>query len=205
MSGIRELNPVFSRGLYTVGQWICSSVFHGLWRFELKGAERLPPQGTGVILAANHRSLIDPPLVGCDLPYPLFYFAKAELFEIPVLGWYIRRVNSFPVSRREQDVGAFKTALRVLRAKQALLLFPEGGRRLDPKRQFKAKPGVGMLAGKAQVPVIPVGIIGTDRLGSFPKVKVRFGEIMLPPAPEDTDYQAYSERVMERIKELCHE
>jgi len=200
----RDVNPFYSAVLYRVGQWVCAGVFKLLWRFELHGVDHLPKRAKGVILAVNHRSYIDPPLVGCRLDYPLFFFAKQELFSIPLLGWYIRRVNSFPVSRSDHDVGAFKTALRVLRAEQPLVLFPEGGRRLDPRRQFKAKPGVGMLAGKAQVPVIPVGIFGADRLGQFPKVIVRYGKPIPPPSPEDTDYQRYSDRIMERIKELCH-
>ena len=204
MSSYRELNPVYSPFLYRAGQVVQSFVYHLLWRLNVSGVENIPGPGQGAILAANHRSLIDPPLVGCDLAFPLFYFAKAELFRVPVLGWYIRRVNSFPVSRTDHDIGAFKMALRVLHGNQKLLLFPEGGRRLDPKRQFKSKAGVGMLAGKAQVPVVPVGIIGSDRLDRFARVHVRFGKALPPPAPEDLDYQRYSDRVMEHIKELCH-
>jgi len=80
------------------------------------------------------------------IPYHVNYFAKEELFEIPVVGWYIRRVNAFPVNRNEADVGAVKTAQRILEAGEGLVLFPEGGRRRDPKRQWQAKSGVGLLA-----------------------------------------------------------
>ncbi len=204
MSSPLDLNPAYSPFLYRWGQFFISHISHLFWGLRVSGKENIPPLGQGAILAANHRSLLDPPLVGCELAFPIFYFAKAELFDIPLLGWYIRRVNSFPVSRMDHDVGAFKMALRVLQRKEKLLLFPEGGRRLDPTRQFKAKAGVGLLAGKAQVPVIPVGIIGSDRLGKCAQLEVRFGRPLPPPSPEETDYQHYSDSVMQRVKELCH-
>jgi len=64
--------------------------------------------------------------VGSAIPYPVHFFAKEELFKIPVLGWYIRRVNAFPVNRGQGDIGAVKTAQRVLEAGEGLVLFPEG-------------------------------------------------------------------------------
>ncbi len=202
----RDINPVYSPWLYASTKWLQSTAFDVLWRRHVEGKEHIPPFGTPVIFAANHRSLSDPSNVGSCVPYPIFYFAKEELFDIPVVGWGIRRVNSFPVKRKEGDVGAFKTAMQVLQKGGGLMLFPEGGRRLDPKRQFKAKAGVGMLACKTGAMVVPVGVRNAEGFTKFAPLKVRFGKPMMPPSkPTADDYQTFSDAVMNRIKELCHE
>ncbi len=160
----RAVNPVYNPLLYTVGKNLQSAAFQVLWRRRVKGLENVPPLGTPAIFAANHRSLTDPSNVGSALPYPIFYFAKEELFQVPLLGWYIRRVNSFPVKRKENDITALKTAVHVLEGGGGLMLFPEGGRRLDPATQFQAKAGVGLLACKTGARIIPVGIKNAERL-----------------------------------------
>ena len=88
-------NPLFSPALYAVGKFITGGSFDLFWRRQVRGQEHIPPPGTGVIFAANHRSLADPNLVGSAVPYPIHYFAKEELLQVPILGWYIRRVNAF--------------------------------------------------------------------------------------------------------------
>lgn len=200
----REVNPVFSPFLYAVGKFVQSTALDVLWRRRIYGLEHVPPFGTPAIFAANHRSLSDPANVGSCLSYPIFYFAKEELFQVPVLGWYIRRVNSFPVRRKENDVGALKTAFDVLTHGGGLMLFPEGGRRIDPARQWVAKAGVGMLACKTGARVVPVGIKNADHLKSFPRIEVRFGKPLFPPAAAGREeYQKFTDEVMSRIKELC--
>ena len=200
----RDVNPVYSPVLYAIGKAVQSFAFDTIWRRRVRGQENIPPFGTPVIFAANHRSLSDPSNVGSAVPYPIFYFAKEELFSVPVVGWYIRRVNSFPVKRGKNDVGALKTAVSVLEHGGALTLFPEGGRRLDAARQWKAKAGVGLLACKTGARIVPVGIKNSDRFTSLGRLEVAFGKPIFPPANADTqDYQALADRVMERIKELC--
>jgi 1-acyl-sn-glycerol-3-phosphate acyltransferase len=202
---VRSLNPYYSPFLYRWGQRVCGSIFRTVWRCDVRGIEHVQTLPPGpVIFAANHRSYIDPPLIGSLVPHTIFYFAKEELFAIPLIGWYIRRVNSFPVRRSAHDVGAFKTALDVLHAGYPLLLFPEGGRRLDPRKQWAARAGVGMLAAKTGASVIPVGLLNTEKLGRLAKIEVRFGAPI--PAPGDTggeSYQNYADLVMSRIRELC--
>ncbi len=174
---------------------------------SVSGLENVPPFGTPVIFAGqssvSHRSFECRELL---IPYPIFYFAKEELFRVPLLGWYIRRVNSFPVRRKEHDVGALKTALEVLKHGGGLMLFPEGGRRLDPAHQWKAKAGVGMLACMTGARVIPVGNKNAERfLSSFPQLGSRIWETDLFP-PKNADHEAYqrfADEVMTRIKELC--
>jgi 1-acyl-sn-glycerol-3-phosphate acyltransferase len=201
---IETLNPYYSPNLYRWGQRFCWSFFRTVGRCEVTGLENIPMEKRAIIFAANHRSLIDPPLLGSIIPRPIFYFAKEELFKIPFVGWYIRRVNSFPVRRSVHDVGALKTSLAVLTAGYPLLLFPEGGRRLDPRMQWKARAGVGMLAAKTGALVIPVGIRNTEHMNRLAKVRVRFGTPI--PAPADTGgevYQHFADQVMSRIQELC--
>src|ERR1700733_578428 len=177
----RAVNPVYSPLLYTVGKNLQSTAFNVLWRRRVSGLENVPSLGTPAIFAANHRSLTDPSNVGSALPYPIFYFAKEELFQVPLLGWYIRRVNSFPVKRKENDITALKTAVHVLEGGGGLMLFPEGGRRLDPATQWQAKAGVGLLACKTGARIIPVGIKNAERLTSLASLEVVFGKPIFPP------------------------
>lgn len=197
-----EANPYFNGLLYFIGQTFSHLIFNTIWRRRVFGRENIPPPGTPVIFAANHRSNADPNLVGSMVPYPIHYFAKEELFKVPLVGWYIRRVNAFPVKRGEGDVGAFKTAMKILRAGEGLLLFPEGGRRLDPRRQFRAKSGVGMLAIKTGAQVVPVAVRNSERFSKFAQIEVIFGAPIKPPTSKSADYQAFSDQVMETIRQL---
>lgn len=177
-------------------------LFKIIWRREISGAENIPSEG-GVIIAPNHRSAADPPFTGSAMKRPLYFMAKEELFSVPVLGYLIRRTNAFPVSRASQgDVGAFKTALSLLGEGKAVLVFPEGGRARDV--EFRAaKQGVGMLACKAQVPVVPVRIINSDKLGKFAGLKIIFGKPVYPPKEYTKDtYMKLSREVMDAIQGL---
>jgi len=201
-----DANPYFNPFLYFIGKMVTKYSFNTIWRRQSFGREHIPPAGTPVIFAANHRSLADPNLVGTVVPYPIHYFAKEELFRVPLLGWYIRRVNAFPVKRGENDVSAFKTAVRIVKEGDGLLLFPEGGRRLDPARQWKAKAGVGMLACLTGARVVPVGIRHSERFTRLARIQVRFGPAVFPPKHAGReDYQKLSDEVMRRIRELSHE
>jgi 1-acyl-sn-glycerol-3-phosphate acyltransferase len=200
----RDVNPVYSGFLYAVGKAFQATALNVIWRRKVRGLENIPPFGTPVIFAANHRSYTDPGNAGSCVPYPLFYFAKEELFQVPILGWYIRRVNSFPVRRKEHDVGALKMAVDILEHGGGLVLFPEGGRRLDPARQWKAKAGVALLSCRTGARVVPVGIKNADRLLKFARLEVNFGKALLPPpAAGRDDYQKFADEIMIRIKELC--
>lgn len=202
----RAINDVYSAPIYSISKAFQALALNTLWRRKIYGRENIPPPGTPTLFASNHRSLSDPSNVGSCVPYPIFFFAKEELFKIPVLGWGIRRVNAFPVKRGEHDVGAFKTALKVLDKGGGLLVFPEGGRRLDPKRQWKAKAGVGLLACKTGARIVPVGVTHAESFTKLAPLVVRFGEAFYPPAhPTAEDYQNVADETMRRIKELCHE
>jgi 1-acyl-sn-glycerol-3-phosphate acyltransferase len=179
-------------------------LFGVIYRRRVSGQENIPPHGRGVIFAANHRSLADPNLLGSSVSYPINYFAKEELFHIPLVGWYIRRVNAFPVNRREADVGAVKTAQRILNAGEGLVLFPEGGRRLDPKRQWQAKSGVGLLACTTGAVVVPVGVRNSEHFTRLGKVTVHFGKPLTPPREDSREaYEKFSQVVMSHRRALA--
>ncbi|OGR87401.1 MAG: hypothetical protein A3A86_00215, partial [Elusimicrobia bacterium RIFCSPLOWO2_01_FULL_60_11] len=171
-------------------------------RIEIIGAENVPKEG-GVLIASNHLSNLDPPLIGSSLRRPIHFFAKEELFRIPVLGWWISQINAFPVKRGEHDIGAFKKARDLLVQGEGVLLFPEGHRsrtgELGPPR-----PGAAMLAVKAGVPVVPVCIMNSHRALHFKKLKVAFGRPIRPGTrtAEDRSYDIFAAEIMAAIAAL---
>ena len=192
----------YQKILYWIGRNGPRVAFQMIWRLEIRGEENIPKTG-GVLLASNHVSLADPPLIGACAPRTLYFFAKEELFRIPVLGWFIRQVNAFPVKRYEHDVGAFKRAQTLLQYGQAVVLFPEG-RRSKTGDLGKAKPGIGMLAYKAKVPVVPVCVLNSNHLKRLKPLKVWFGKPIHPdPAENEKEcYQEFSDSVLGAIADL---
>jgi 1-acyl-sn-glycerol-3-phosphate acyltransferase len=179
---------------------------------EVHGLERLPTSGP-ILVAANHGSFWDPPVLGVALPRELHYMAKAELFEVPVFGSLIRSLNAVPIRRGVADLQGIARAREVLAGGGALLVFPEGGRMKDG-RLHPARPGLGLLESHARVPIVPVYVSGTNHIRRcvlrLEKVRITVGE-PLPetlwfPTGESTTptagralYQAIGDRVMQEI------
>lgn len=137
-------------------------------RWKVTGRQNVPARGP-VLLAPNHIADCDPPFVGLSVYRPLWFMAKRELFEIPVLGPLIDFAQAFPVERGVPDRAALKRAEQLLKAGQAVVVFPEG--QLSQNGQLQPLlPGVALLALRAKVPVIPVGIVGTNVLLPYGKV-----------------------------------
>ncbi|MEW6601249.1 MAG: lysophospholipid acyltransferase family protein [Nitrospirota bacterium] len=128
--------------------------------FEVQGKENLPSKG-GVLVAANHISYLDPPLVGSLLPRRTTFMARHGLFDIPVLGWMIKYA-AFPVDRERTRPSTIKETVKRLKGGELIALFPEG-RRSDSGELMDAKRGVGMIVSLSKVPVVPVLIIGSDK------------------------------------------
>lgn len=151
------------------------------FRMEIHGTENVPVNGP-LIIAPNHSSFLDPPLVGCACPRALRFMAKAELFKNPLIGSFLRKLQAFPVHRGTADLGAIRISLERLKAGDALLLFIEGMRN-PGTHLLPPTPGVALLARQSGAPVVPVGITNTYRAMSkrafFPKpvkIKVAFGK-----------------------------
>lgn len=130
-----------------------------LFAVTATGDENVPVNGP-LIVAANHRSYLDPPLLGSWFPRTVHYMAKEELFRIPILGTLIRWSNAFPVARGEGDVGSVRRALRILKEGGVVGIFPEGTRNLTG--DVEAKAGAVLLATIARCPIVPVGLSRTN-------------------------------------------
>ena len=138
----------------------------GLYRlfggFHASGAENVPAKG-GCILASNHLSWADPPAVRIGISRPCWFMANDFLFRIPVLGWVIRFFNAFPVRRGVLDREAIRQADKLLQEGEAVVIFPEGGTTITG-RLVPFEGGPAMLALRNNVPVVPVGLAGTDKV-----------------------------------------
>jgi 1-acyl-sn-glycerol-3-phosphate acyltransferase len=150
--------------------------------FDLKvyGVDNVPNTG-GVLLLSNHLSFLDPACIGVQLRRPASYLAKSELFEVPVFGKVIPKLNAVPVRQGAGDVGAVRETIKRLKEGRVLTVFPEGARSLDGELQPLAG-GFTLIVRKAGVPIVPVGIDGSyqawKRGASLPTcapVRVKFG------------------------------
>lgn len=161
--------------LFTVWRWVA-------FRLCVEGRQHLPHHGPYIIVA-NHRSNLDPFLIGYVLyPRGLFFMAKHTLFRNRIQGFVLRQMGAFPVVRHRPDVGAVRWAHACLRRGWGLVLFPEGTRRPGQRTIQTLKSGAAALALEGRVPVVPVGLWGTDHLSGFmalgkrPLIRVVIGE-----------------------------
>ena len=181
-------------------------LLYGLFRLRARGREHLPDGA--YVLAANHNSNFDPWPLGLPL-FPeryLRFMAKSELFWTP-FKQFAFAAGAFPVRRGEHDTAALETATQLCREGHIVVMFPEGTRRkkgMRKKYEARAHTGAARIALEAGVPLVPAGIVGTDRLGRLPRLRVAYG----PPIPlddlegrEDAPRVA-TERLMAAIGEL---
>jgi len=162
---------------YSAARFLASVVLGALSGREVRGVERIPRTG-GLIVASNHISFWDPPLVGSAFTREACFMAKEELFSTPVLGPLIRGVNAIPIRRGAADLKGLARAIEALKSGLVLLMFPEGSRMRDGALH-PARPGVGMLAAQADVPIIPCYISGSNQprkwLYRGARVRIWFG------------------------------
>ena len=167
--------------LYKILKLMFIFIYSVIFPTKVTGAENVPKSGA-VILASNHLSNWDPPLVGTFIPRHLAYMAKEELFHVPILKNILVNVHTFPVRRGASDRAAIKTALTMLKAGECICMFPEGTRSRDGHiGEFKG--GSLKMAQKAGAPIVPVAISGTSSIfeknGGFRitpgNVRVAFG------------------------------
>lgn len=169
MSLDRHHERIRTRGINPVVYWITRAVlqpFLMIWfRPSRIGREHIPGSG-GVVLAANHKSFLDPFLIGLCLRRPIYFVAKRELFENRLIGWFLNCLGAFPVRRGESDEEMVATAQAVLARGDALVIFPEGTRVRDPEALGRPKRGVGRFALECGVPVVPIAVHGSERARS---------------------------------------
>ena len=188
--------------LYDLAKYSFWGAFGTIWRMRVYGGENVPKTGP-VIIACNHVSYFDPPVLGTASPRRLSYMAKEELFHVPVLGPLIGAVGAYPVDREGSATAAIKRSVEVLRRGGAIGIFPEGGR--NPKGTAQARAGVALLASLGHAPVVPARLIGTDngkRLGQF---RVYFGKPLRLPADRKASREEmanFTDEVMRAIRSL---
>ena len=163
--------------LIGMGSAVLRGIARSILRLRFEGDANLPRQGP-LIVAANHASSADPVLIGAflnaKLGRPVNWLGKRELVEFPLTGWAFRIAGIHPVDREAADLDAFRTAMRILEAGQVLAVFPEGTRSRDGALQ-QVREGVGMLALRSGAPVLPVGVIDSDRAWPRGQLLPRFG------------------------------
>jgi glycerol-3-phosphate dehydrogenase (NAD(P)+) len=176
------------RGVQPIVYWIVRAVLQPamqIWfRLSRMGREHVPKEG-GVILAANHRSFLDPFVVGICAGRPVYFVAKRELFDKRWQGWLLNALGAFPIRRGESDVESMETAKQILERGDVVVIFPEGTR-IRTGSLGKPKRGVGRLALETGAPVVPVAVHGTERARRGwrirpVKVKVRLGRPLTFP------------------------
>lgn len=177
--------------LYHIGRWAVRTFFFLFTRFEVRGRQNVPMSGA-MLVAANHLSLADPPVVGVSLGRATYFMAKEELFRSRFSGYFVSRFGAFPVHRGKLDREAIRQSEKVLSRGKALVMFPEGARKGKDASKADGYLGAALIAGRSDVPVLPVGIAGTDSLVGWawmlrrPRITVNIGvPFRLPPPPLD--------------------
>lgn len=151
--------------LYPVMVRCIRAIFAVLGGFKRRGVENVPKTG-GVLLCPNHISDADPPAVAVALPRPAWFMAKEELFSVPVLGALLRFWHGFPVKRDSADRTALRRAEELLKAGEAVVIFPEGGGNEEGTLQ-PLHPGALLIALRTRVPVVPVAVRNTNRVWPY--------------------------------------
>jgi 1-acyl-sn-glycerol-3-phosphate acyltransferase len=196
--------------LYRIGYTLCNLVGKVAFDFKVYGRENLIEDGAA-ILASNHQSYLDPPCIGMACRNDIYYLARNTLYQRPLIGPLLKRLNTVPVDRDRGDVSSIKTIIRLLRSGHRVIIFPEGTRSSDGKLQ-PARAGLGMIIAKTLAPVVPIRVFGSfealPRVGGLKlrPVSVVVGKPMRFSEDDlkgDRDaYQKLSNQVMEKIASL---
>ena len=198
---------------YGFCHYLVRNIYDMWFRGEVVGMENFPTTGP-FLIASNHASALDPPLVGCQIARQMRFFSRKSLWDNRLIAWFLDKVETIPVERDSGDVGAIKRVLQALKENRVVVLFPEGTRSLDG-HLHKPKAGIGLMACKTGVPVIPCRVYGSfeafgkgsviPRFGT--PVTIVFGRPLLAgdyddPAAGKARYETAAQRIMDRIASL---
>ena len=177
------LGPVWRHFWFPIARMALVGVMLLLGPVIARGKYRVPKSG-GLLILANHLADVDPIVVQVGCPRLIRFMGKSELFHIRVLGWILRTVGAFPVKRGEPDREALKKAISLIRAGEAVCIYPEGQLSETGELQ-ELKPGIGLIAKMTGAPVICCGLRGTNKIlpygdliprPSFRCMRVTWGE-----------------------------
>lgn len=188
--------------LYDLAKYSFWGVFGTVWRMRAYGTENVPENGP-LIIASNHVSYFDPPVLGTTSPRRISYMAKEELFSVPVLGPLIRAVGAYPVDREGSATSAIKRSVDVLRQGGCIGIFPEGGRNLSGSAEVRG--GVALLASLGKAPVVPARLVGTANAKRLEQFRVYFGRPLSLPEDRKASREEmanFTDQVMRAIRSL---
>lgn len=198
---------------YWVGHTLFKAAAKALFGYRVIGQDKLTQDGP-VLIASNHESFLDPPLVGIAYPDSVYYLARKTLFRGPT-SWLYPRWNAIPVDQDAPDMSSLKKIIKILRGGNQVVVFPEGARTLDGELQ-SGEAGVGLIAVKSKATVQPVRIFGAREAlprGSgrlkFSPITIVVGDPIELTAEEKKAkgreaYQAISDRIMGEIAKIKH-
>ena len=197
--------------LYHIGRWVVRAFLFLFTRFEVKGRENVPQRG-GVLVSANHLSLMDPPVVGVSLGRSTIFMAKEELFRSRFGRYFVSSLGAFPVHRGRLDREALRQAEVALSGNKALVMFPEGARASSTGYRPEGFVGAALIAARSGAPVLPVGITGTESMKGWgwmlrrPRITVNIGPAFVLPPPGGAhrreQLEEYTHTIMSRIADL---
>ncbi|AFY39141.1 1-acyl-sn-glycerol-3-phosphate acyltransferase [[Leptolyngbya] sp. PCC 7376] len=205
----KEREPLSSLVLYRALKWaIVQPILSSYFRCHVTGLENVPQKG-GFIAVSNHASNFDPPILAATVCRPIAFMAKEELFRVPILKQIMLTYGAYPVRRGASDRSAIRAALASLEAGWGVGIFLQGTRTKDG-RITSPKSGAALIAAKAQVPLVPISLIGTEGIlkesSLFPRpaaITVRIGEAIAPPSTvAKPALTTTTEVCAERINEL---
>ena len=183
----KKREPFASLALYHLLKWsVVSPALHTYFRLKIYGAEKVPSSG-GLVAVSNHASYFDPPILSNCVGRPVAFMAKEELFKIPVLKQGIKLFGAYPVKRSTGDRAALRAAMTAIESGWVAAVFLQGTRSDDAKITTP-KLGAAWIAAKAQVPLLPVSLWGTEKILSkgspLPKstpLTIRISDAIAPP------------------------
>lgn len=186
---------------YSLIKFIGTIIFKVCFHFKVIGIENIPIKGP-VVIASNHASLLDPPIIGIAANRPVHFMAKQELFKNPILSYIFKQLGSFPVKRGTADRVAIKNGIDILKKNEVLAIFPEGTRNKTAEVR-KPAPGALMMASAAKAVIVPVAVVGTQKIAFLTTFKVVFGKpIYLDKTKKykKDDLNELSKELMKRIQ-----
>lgn len=203
---------------YRIAQILGRMVLRLYFRIRIEGYDNIPDKG-GHIIVANHVSFLDPVLICAYTLRAVHFLTYAMYYDMRGLHWFLKRMHAIPVKKDGKDISALKKALRLLRAAELVGIFPEGERSLTGQLG-EGSPGVALMALKAGVPILPIGVIGAyeafPRGANFPRfrspITLRYGRPFrigdelhrLEHEENDDDFQQrVTGVIMQKIADLC--
>lgn len=197
--------------LYAIGKHISRNLFELLYNAEAFGLENVPEEG-GFLLASNHLSFFDPFIAGAFMYRNIHFFARSTLFKNGMSSYILKQWNAIPVKRGAGDIQAIKAVVSLLNSGAGVLVFPEGTRS-DEESESLPKRGVGLMAVKTRVPVVPMRIFGVENIwkkgNAIPlfsgTISVVYGKRLDPEdylCDVEDPYQEASNRIMKAIRDL---